>query len=167
MATLATIDDEAELKKQFAADVLAEVSVQAPHLVSQRMFPNDFDKQREVSHLWPSDPIVRVETERLTKANTALAYLPDKAATARKAWQLIAEGADQPQKVSALKVYADLMGFIEKPSTVVNNNATQFNSGVLIVREQSPEDWEKGVFEQQRKLEAECARATAVTLEDD
>lgn len=151
-------DDELILAKQrFAAALLKQPGEPFKAALSIGL---DTGKALRASSEWVNDEIVLKEQERLLEENEngALDFLPTKADAARLAWDMANnDAAFIEDKLKALKLYADIRGFIEKPAAV-NVDQRVTNNRVMLVKEfESDEDWEAKALEQQRKLVSEAS----------
>lgn len=147
------MDDTAQ-KLEFAAHLLKmpDKALEAACLV----FPaNDqLGKALQVAQQWPNDPLVRAEQTRILGTGDARAFLPTKEVQAQAIYALAEDKmAAVEDRLKAHKLYAELMGFIEKPLPGIQQNI--LNQGVMIVpMVKSDDDWEAGAIEQQRRLTA-------------
>jgi hypothetical protein len=88
--------------------------------------------------------------------------LPTKADLARMSWTL----ANTPHmlaedRMKALRLYADIMGFISKPETTINNNILTSNK-VMVVRDHGEDNiWEDKLLTQQTRLLDDAAASEA------
>lgn len=144
--------DEENLKKRFAEELC--YSLANPMAAASRVFgdfPQNYTVNAWIAHNWPNDPIVAAEVRR------RYAEDPDAYATPRElvAARLL-DWADSPtltpdEKIKALKLYADMRGYIAKPGLVAN--IVNDNRRVLVVPSHgSEDDWEKRAIAQQAKL---------------
>lgn len=141
-------------KEQFA-----ELSLREPDAfkVALVIYPNDTGRALRVANEWPNDPQVKTLRQSFIDAEEdgETAFLPSKADACRMAWN-IARDSDKftEDRLKALKLYAEIRGFIEKPQVSVNNTVNNLVSNkVLIVRDYGTnDDWEKALRSQQKKL---------------
>src|SRR5690606_38718084 len=85
------------------------------------------------------------------------AFLPTKAELAREVWRIGTNPRTSvDERLKALRLYADVRGYIEKyqAGTVINNtnNVLSQNRVMLVKDFGTDEEWELAVEEQQRKL---------------
>jgi len=142
------------LKEKFA-----ELSLREPDAfkVALVLYPNDTGRALRVANEWPNDPQVKEIRQSLVDAEEdgETAFLPTKADASRLAWN-IARDADKftEDRLKALKLYAEIRGFIEKPAVNVNNNIqNNVSMRVLVVKDHGTNDeWETKLRSQQKKL---------------
>lgn len=70
---------------------------------------------------WINDPIVLAERDRLLAEKGESHFLPDKFETARKALTVFETAPFTDDRLKALKLYVDIMGFIPKDESGNNN----------------------------------------------
>lgn len=147
----AYIMDQTQLKKDFAANLLRYPD--DPAKAAFNTTP-DVGAALQIAKHWPTDPVVVAEQDRLMASDGARAFLPTKEAQARDIYALAnSPTTDVDNRIKAHRLYAEVMGFIEKPNAGGGINV--LNQGVMIVREAaSNEDWERKAIEQQRTLTA-------------
>lgn len=120
---------------------------------ASRLFPYDIAARSAATIDLPYDPVVNEEVERLLAEYGHEHFLPGKHELAAKIYDVAEAASDTDDKVKALKLYADVMGFVEKPGTVVNNNLSQTVNKVMVLRDHGNEEtWEARLIEQQRRL---------------
>lgn len=142
---------EDDLKKRFAVELLKQPT--EPFKAAVAIFGDDTGKALLVSHRWPQDPVVIAHMQTAIDELGDMHFLPTKAELARAAFQI---GLDPKvhvdDRLKAMRLYADIRGFIDKQgANVVVNNLTQ--NKVMLVRDHgSNEAWEQAAAEQQRQL---------------
>jgi hypothetical protein len=111
-----------------------------------------------ISSNWTKDADVLAAKEKHAETTSSPGdLLPDKEAFARK---ILDDSVnwEPDDKVKAWKLYADVMGLIEKPGTTINNQPVTENR-VMVVRDFGTDDeWERAAKLQQQRL-LERARA--------
>lgn len=129
-----------------------------------RLFPYDLAARCSAALDLPFDPLVNDTIDELLAKFGYEHFLPGKHELASKILD-VAEAAREPdEKTKALKLYADVMGFVEKPGTVVNNNLTQNVNRVMVLRDNgSADEWERRLIEQQKGLAS--VSTPAITVE--
>lgn len=145
-------EHEREYKLAYAKQLL--LTPHDPFKAAFALFPDKSDAGRalQIGHTWPADEFVKAEQQRLLSTGDARQFLPTKEAQA-KAIYALTENDHEPleDRLKAHRLYAELMGFIEKPAA--GNQVNILNQGVMIVRDQgSDEQWEEKAINQQRTL---------------
>lgn len=144
-------DTELVQKKKFALEYLKNPN--EPFKAGVAVFGDDTSKALVASTRWVKDPDVLAYMEEAKEEMGDMHFLPTKADLARIAWDL---GNDTNRHVDdrlkALRLYADVRGFIEKQGTIINNNVLTNNKVMLIKDHGTPDAWEQKLAEQQAKL---------------
>lgn len=145
---------ETEAKEKFARLLLKEPL--EPFAVALKVFPDDTKQALKVANEWPSDLEVLRFQEQAVSADGEKSFLPTKGELARDTWNLMHSKYTEPGDFAKLgKLYAELMGFIEKPKTEITTNVQQITNRVMVVRESvSDADWERKLLAQQERLTA-------------
>lgn len=106
----------------------------------------------KIAREWPLDPVVKAEQDRLLTTGDAKSFLPTKEAQAKDVYALAtSEMIETEDRLKAHRLYAEIMGFIEKP--VPGNTTNILNQGVMVVKDQGTNDqWEEKALKQQRAL---------------
>lgn len=106
----------------------------------------------QIARLWPDDPVVKGEQERLLLGGEGRSFLPTKEVQARRVYdEATSQKNTTDDRLKAHRLYAELMSYIEKPIATNVNILNQQN--VMVVKDHgSDEDWEKGLQKQQRTL---------------
>lgn len=143
--------DRTKLKEDFAENLLRHPD--DPFKAAFLTTP-DTGLALQIGRDWPNDPIVKAAQQRLISSTEGKRFLPTKEEQAREVYKLAtSDRVSGDERLKAHRLYAELMGFIEKP--VSGNTTNILNQGVMIVREAaSDEDWEAKAIEQQRVLTA-------------
>jgi hypothetical protein len=114
---------------------------------------NDEVTARAVAHQWTDNVFVKQFKRELIEEYGEEHFLPTKADLAR---ELYAMGVDKTiearDRVTALKEYALVRGFIEKVAAVNVNTGTVSNRVMVVQDHGSDTDWEAKVQKQQTKL---------------
>lgn len=145
------MNDE-ELKTAFAEQLLkhSEDAFKA----AQCVFPDDMGLALRITHEWVHDPFVIAEQARLIEELGESHFLPTKEHYAREVYATAQTIRDPDSKHKFYKLYGEIMGFIEKPSTNINTNVNNnVANRIMVVRESaSNDDWEKALLKQQEEL---------------
>ena len=144
--------NEREAKEKFARLLLKEPG--NAFAIALKVCPDDVKRAVQIANEWPNDPDVLDFQERIKGDEGENEFLPTKADLARETWNLMHDKyTDASQFAKLGKLYADLMGFIEKPKVEVNTNVQNVTNKVMIVREAvSDAEWERKLFTQQTAL---------------
>lgn len=155
------MDEEKALKEQFAAALLRNPN--NAFRAAQDVFPGDgnLTKALVVMRDWPGDSFVIECCSNLVKTYGARKFLPTREDFARLILGEVEGCKDGELKLKMLRLFGDVMGYIEKPATTVNNNNNcQFGNRVMIVKDHGTnDDWEKRLAQQQAALTTD---ATAI-----
>lgn len=147
--------NESELKEQFAKILLK--NPENPFEAALKIFPEDVNTALQIATEWPADPLVINATNDILEDEDELSFLPNKAKLARHIWgKLDGEYICNEDYVKLAKLYAEVLGFIEKPQTNINANISAVSNRVMIVKESgSNDEWEQKLLQQQQKLQSE------------
>lgn len=165
--TAATIETEEQIiakKEQFAELLLRESE---PFKIGLILYPNDTGRALQVAHEWPNDPQVKAFQQSAIDSEGEITFLPSKADLARALWSLANRDDIHPEvrdsKVKALRTYADVRGFVEKPAVSVQNNVqNNLTHNVMVVRVHGTDDeWENKLRRQQQRLKGEVYEVAA------
>lgn len=147
--------DNADLKAAFALQLLLTHgnAQAAAHVVS----PRNIGYALFIAEYWRDDLYVLDCKRKLVEEHGEAFFLPSKYDIAHK----IAKAADQAlhsdEKLKALKLYAELMGFISKPEISVQSTTNIQQNRVMVLRDHGTDaEWEQQVVAQQRKLIADA-----------
>lgn len=129
---------------------------------AQRVSPHDIPMRLTLLNDGPGDPDVIAEMDRIVAERGHASFLPDKNALAAAIFEAAGKCKADDDKLKAYKLYADVMGYIEKPGTVVNNNNLVDNRSVVVVKDfGSDDDWERKLQAQQRRLIEDASEPVA------
>jgi hypothetical protein len=139
-----------ELKLKFA-DMLLRLNNE-PFKAAFAILPDDAGMALQVARSWFDDPVVVAEKERLMSGSGAAVFLATKEKQLADIYKLATNEKECAEdRIKAHRLYAEISGFIEKPSA--NGAVNILNQGVMIVKEHgSNDDWEAKTIEQQRTL---------------
>lgn len=150
--------NESEEKAAYAALLLKEND---PFKAALSLFPNNTNRALRVANEWPKDDEVKAEVKRLRESDDVMSLLPDKADLARDIWQRM-QGATLPNGVvipptadeysKLAKLYAEVRGFIEKPSAPSQNVTVVVPKAIEVPTHGTNEEWELAAERQQREL---------------
>jgi len=141
---------ELELKKAFAKLLL---KISDPFKAALELFPDNTNKALRVAHEWPQDPDVKAATEDLLYTDEALDLLPTKAELAKSIWDKMHSPQLYTDDFTKLgKLYAEVRGFIEKPSTTIKNEVSVAPSVMIVKESSSDTEWESKLKRQQIEL---------------
>lgn len=139
------------LKKDFAANLLRH-----PDDAFKAAFATTDDTALalQIARNWLHDPVVKAEQDRLLNSTDSKQFLPTKEAQAFDIYRIATcEQVETEDRLKAHRLYAEIMGFIEKP--LPGNQTNILNQGVMIVREAASDDeWQEKAEAQQRTLTA-------------
>lgn len=145
-------EDLKAAKARFAALLLKTPEV--PFIAAQGVFNNTGQAIYAAYH-WVRDPEVLAEQGRLLEhaGNGELDFVPTKADAARLAWNIAKNSPFEEDRLKAIKLFSEILGYITKPEPVkVENNVTN-NHRVMVVKDHgSDADWEQKLKQQQQKL---------------
>jgi hypothetical protein len=141
---------EREMKERFA-----EALLKNPDNVNAAAFQicDDPGVALQLAHKWFNDPELKAIQATLMEKNGLRSYLPSKDEQAKDIYAMAEDKKlDVEERLKAHRLYAEIMGNIEKPTNPTQVNV-QTNLGVMLVPvAQNDEEWEKRAQEQQRRL---------------
>lgn len=139
-----------ELKRQFAAQLLHNDG--DPFKAAFAICGDNTGLALQIGRAWANDSFVLAEQKRLLGTNDAKSFLPAKEHQARDIYKLATDETKEPEdRLKAHRLYAEIMGHIEKP--VAGAGINVLNQGVMIVKDAGTDDeWQKRVVAQQRAL---------------
>lgn len=130
-----------------------------PFKAALAVFPYDTAKALAVSKEWPRDEEIIGLCDKLIQDEGEGAFLPTKEDLARAVFKRAERSLEDADAFKGYKLYADIMGHVEKPGTTVNNNTLVDNRRVMVVTDHGTDDeWEAKVLAQQTKLIEDGAR---------
>lgn len=151
--------DEELLKKAFGIELARNPG--EPFQAALSIFGDDTGKALMASQVWVRDPLVIQSRDEYLAENGVEVKLDSKAELAAKILKFADEkNADETRylhdgkdRLSAYKLYAEVMGYIEKPQVVNNNNVVATSNKVMVVQNFGDDDnWEQALAAQQRQL---------------
>lgn len=157
-----TPDEINAAKLMFAAQTLKRPGDE--FAIALKLFPEgQTGPALKAAHEWPNDSLVLAEKERLLAETETgeLGFLPTKAEAARKAWDLIDIAPFYEDRLKALKLYADICGYIAKPEAVKIDARVTHNRVMVVPSHGNDADWEDALRKQQANLTAEAAAPNA------
>jgi hypothetical protein len=148
--------EQAELKTRFAEELLREPNEFKAALI---VFPNDVATAMRVAGEWAHDTFVASEKLRLLDDLGPKAFLISKEDQAKDIYAIAQdEKLDVEVRLKAHRLYAEIMGNIEKPQTGVNVNVG-VQSHVMVVKDHGTDDeWESKAIKQQARLVEDANR---------
>jgi hypothetical protein len=155
------MENELELKSKFAFELLrANVTDSiGAFKIALSIFPNDTGVALRVANEWVKDPIVIAEQQRLADELGELAFLPTKIDLSRAIWEKANKEYTCTEDFTKLmRLYAEVRGFIEKPTTNIQNNLISNNKVMIVTDHGNDNEWETKLKEQQRVLRLDSAR---------
>lgn len=117
--------------------------------------PKELGNRLIVAHDWPRDPDVIIEISRLINSGETATLLPTKEEVAYDAYLISKTAFEADDKIKAIKLYAELMGFVKTPGVNIQNNIKTIGSqsNVMVVPDYGSDDeWEQKLLSQQSAL---------------
>jgi hypothetical protein len=152
-----------ERKKAFAAFLFVRPDTDAGRFEAACLtFPDQCDDNlaRQAAVEYPFDREVIAELARL-RTETDDGALPSRAEQARAIYNLAADNTRTvSDRLAAHKLYAELMGHVQKPSEAARSNNTYIDNRRIMVMPATPanaDSWETQAVGQQAKLVADAA----------
>jgi hypothetical protein len=153
---LIIVENEDEQKRRFAAEMLRHPD-QLFKFAMEITGRNPGKAMWIVDH-WPHDPLVQQYRSEAIEEFGELHFLPGKAELARKIWEIVESSAHLIEdRLRAMRLYADVRGYIESPATVINNNNMVSNKVMFVTEFENAGAWENRVASQQAKLIEDAA----------
>lgn len=155
-----------DLKRQFAKLCRERPDNQAGRFeAASLVFPKDVDTflVLKAADEWPFDPIVIAEHAELGKAEAA-DELPSREQQARDVYRLAQDKEKTvDDRLKAHKLYADLMGYVQKPGASAGVNIYNDNRRVMLMPNpaNSLDEWENAASQHQSKLIIDAASTLA------
>lgn len=138
------------LKQEFAANLLRYRD--DPAKAAFATTP-DAGLALQIARDWPQDGFVQAQMDKLLSSTDATTFLPTKESQARDIYA-IAVDVHNPieDRLKAHRLYAEVRGFIEKPSQG-GGNVNILTQGVMIVSDKgTDQEWEAKAKAHQRTL---------------
>lgn len=148
LTTLQSFETE-ENKALFAEALLS--SPNNAFEAAKKVFPGNMSYALYASNNWVHDDSVTRHQRRLLHEYGETKYLPSKVEVAREIHDISKVALDVETSLKALQLYCNVRGFIEKPGTVINNNAV-CNKIMVIKDHGTDEQWEDKLQQQQQNL---------------
>ena len=149
-----TTEETNELKRKYAANLLKYGEDQDNMYKAAFATTDDTGLALQIVGLlkWQNDLFVLEEKERLIKSGDSRSFLPTKEAQAKDIYGLATDPKNEVEdRLKAHRLYAEVMGHIEKPVPGVTNNI--LNQGVMIVQDAGTDDeWQEKATKQQQAL---------------
>lgn len=147
--------EEIELKRAFA---LAWVEFpNDPFKAGLAVFGTDAGTALRVSREWVIDKaVIEMRDSFITELGEDH-FLPTKGQAARKALDILEGSLFSDDKLKALKLFCDIMGYIEKPAMIDNSIKTVTNKVMIVTDHGEVENWEMKLVQQQRQLVNEAS----------
>ncbi len=139
------------IRRLYAVELLKH---RDPWQAALATFPGDIDAAIEASRFYPNDPVVVAHMKTVREAKAGGDVLPTKDDLARELWKTArVEGVKIPEKLAALRLYAEVMEYTAKSSSGATVQVNATTPHVLMVPQYgTPEEWEEKTKYQQRKL---------------
>ena len=153
-------EDQEKIDKVMFGIALAQ-STDDPFKVACGLFGADRGKALEATTAWLRDPVVieARDSHRATHGPATLTITKEELATkvilfAEEKFENGNYRHESKDRLTAYKLYADIMGFIEKPSVAVNNNIQQNSLHVVMKTTDygTDDQWEQSLKQQQTGL---------------
>lgn len=156
-------EDERELKRQFAAFLVDNPTLQ--NEAGYSVFPGSGNHGRafQANAAWPHDPFVRAEMRRLRgegEAGDEAILLPSKTRLVQMVYERAA-GADDKEALGFFKLAAEICGFVSKAPLVDNRTINVLRVPTRDVTPEDDADFDVKFEAQQTKLIAD-ARARPI-----
>lgn len=129
-----------------------------PFAAARDVFGADTGRALIVAQTWTLDVEVLAHQQRLIDEHGARSFLPTKEEFARRVLDATDALNDSvlafEDKLKGYKLFAEIMGYIEKPGPTINNNPTTINRVMVVKDHGSNDDWERRARNQQAALVA-------------
>lgn len=145
------VEQEQLHKEMFAAALLR--TPHDPFGAACLVFGMDSARALEASIKWIHDSFVLQRQAELLQEFGEATFMPSKLTLARRVYELAEDrNTDKKERIAAYKLYADIMGMIERQALIGHQtNVTQ--NRVMVVRDFGTDDqWESAALKQQTKL---------------
>jgi hypothetical protein len=125
-----------------------------PFGAAVKLVGTDTSRALEISHYWPNDQYVLARQAELLAEFGEEAFLPSKTDLARKVYGMADTLPEGKEKIAALRLYADIRGFIEKTTAIANvTNNTVVQNRVMVMKDHGTDgEWEEKASRQQALL---------------
>lgn len=111
----------------------------------------DTGEALQIAQNWPNDSEVKQAKIDLIEKNGLRPYLPTKDQQAKDIYDMAKDQKlDAEYRLKAHRLYAEIMGNIDKPNP--NSNVVNFQTVMIVKSHGDDVDWEKKAIEQQRTL---------------
>lgn len=149
-------DDITQRKMKFAAELCRSLS--DPYKAALRAFGDTPDNRAyclQISMEWADDPDVRAEVKRLYEERGEEDFSVPRELFAQEVYEFAKKDYLEPEdRIKALKLYAEIRGFVQKPGTVINNSVDNRRAVLVVPRSESEDEWEQRLMAQQARLVA-------------
>lgn len=149
---------EDEAKRIFAENLIRFPD--DPFKAGCAVYGMDTGSALRAATLWVQDADVKKYQAELLAEHGIAYFLPSKDEFAKGVYDFATTIRDPDNRIKALRLAAEVFGYIEKPGVVVNNNVD--NRRVMIVKDHgSDSDWETKAAKQQKKLITDASASPA------
>ena len=138
-----------QLKSDFAYQLLKNPN--NPWKAANEL-PVDMAARSQIVQHWVMDPFVIQEKERLIDEHGVRHFLPSREDAARLAYEMALEFTKPADKEKMLRLFSDMMGYIEKPGVTVDNRSVTVNNVMAVPMASGEEEWEARAVAQQTEL---------------
>lgn len=138
-----------ELKKEFAYYLLKMPN--EPFKAALLVFGQDTGRACLAVNEWLNCDDVLTEKKRLIDEHGEDYFLATRAEVARKVYELAEKAYLTEDKLKGYKLFCDIMGYIEKPGTTINNNLNEYRV-IEVVNHGTDDEWRAKLIDQQAKL---------------
>ena len=149
-----------DLRERFASEFLRLNKDQ--YKAGAAIWPSDPNKGVALGMELAADPKTKQIIADLLNTKGPRAFLPTKEEAAAEIWAFATDKAvhrDAKDRLSAFRLFCDVMGFIEK-APANNINLGVVNNKVMVVQSYGSDDeWEQAALAQQRQLTYEADAA--------
>lgn len=150
------IENEKEIKTVYALKLL---EVSDPFVAALALFPDNTEKALFIASQWAGLPEIK-EIQSGILSKDEFAGVPTRSGLAKDIWDkmqgsnvggmLIKPTIDEYVKLA--KLYAEVRGYIEKPSTTINNNNVIAPRVIEVPIAENLDEWEIAASKQQSEL---------------
>ena len=122
------------------------------YAAARELFPGDVSRAIIVSETYPREAGFQDRLAAVKRTADEDEVLPSKAMLAEELWNIgTAAIHDVKDRLAALKLYADIRGFVKRPEPAQPANITNNTQNVLVVPAHG-NGWESAAIDQQAKL---------------